>query len=106
MGEPVAVIEKASSNHGVIRFETNRSFTGMGHERYDSSTPVVGDRPPDVIARALLETGQVDRVHIYAQTITITLHQGASAEGLKEIIEGIYIHYKPGVRVPDEADFA
>ncbi len=105
MGEPVSVIEKPSANHGVIRFETNRSFTGMGHERYQSGDAIIGDRPPDVIARLLLETGKVDKVHVYAQTITVTLHSGASSDGLKEIIEGLYIHYKPGVPVPDEASF-
>lgn len=106
MGEPVSVIEKPSSNHGVIRFDTNRSFTGMGHERYQSGDEIIGDRHCDQLAAALIETGKVDKVHIYAQTITVTLNQGASSEGLKEIVENIYIHYKPGVEIPDEADFS
>lgn len=106
MGEPVSVIEKPSANHGMVRFETNRSFTGMGHERYESGDVIIDDRPPDVIARLLFATGKVDKVHVYAQTITVTLHQGASSEGLKEIIEGLYIHYKPGVAIPDEASFS
>ena len=36
MGQPVAVVHKPSSVPGVIRFEANRSLTGMGHERYPS----------------------------------------------------------------------
>ena len=105
MGEPVSVIEKPSANHGVVRFDTNRTFTGMGHERYLSSDVIIDNRPPDVIARLLFATGKVDKVHVYAQTITVTLSQGASSEGLKEIIEGLYVHYKPGVPIPDEASF-
>ena len=106
MGEPVTVIEKPSANHGVIRFETNRSFTGMGHERYHAGDDIFDNRPPDAIAKLLLATGQVDKVHVYAQTITVTLAQGASSAGLKEIIEDLYIHYKPGVPIPDEASFS
>ncbi len=105
MGEPVSVIQKSSSNHGVIRLETNRTFTGMGHERYKASDVIVGDRPPDVAARALFATGQVDQVHVYAQTITVTLGQGADSDGLKEIVENLFIHYLPGVEVPDESSF-
>ena len=106
MGEPVSVIEKASANHGVVRFETNRSFTGMGHERYHAGDEIIDNRPPDAIARLLLVTGQVDKVHVYAQTITVTLHSGATSQGLKEIIEDLFIHYKPGVPIPDEASFS
>ncbi len=105
MGEPVSVIEKASGRHGLVRFDTNRSFTGMGHERYHRGDPILGHRPPDVLAQLLLDTGQVDDVHVYGQTVTVRLAAGASSEGLKEVIEGLYIHYKPGVEVPTEESF-
>lgn len=105
MGEPVTVIQKDSARHGVVRFDTNRSFTGMGHERYERGQAIYGHRPPDVVAGLLLDTDQVDQVHIYAQTITVILRSGATADGLKEIIENLYIHYKPGVDVPTEASF-
>lgn len=106
MGEPVSVIEKASANHGVVRFETNRSFTGMGHERYTVGDTIIDNRPPDAIARLLFATGNVAKVHVYAQTITVTLAQGATSSGLKEVIEDLFIHYKPGVEVPTEANFS
>ncbi len=105
MGEPVSVIEKPSDRHGFVRFETNRSFTGMGHERYERGDEVLGDRPSDVVARLLLDSGQVDAVHVYAQTISVQLASGADSGGLKEIIENLYIHYKPGVEIPTEASF-
>jgi len=78
----------------------------MGHERYAKGEPILGDRPPDVLARALLDTGKVDDVHVYAQTITVSVAAGQQPTGLKEIIEDLYTHYKPGVPVPTEADFS
>ncbi len=105
MGEPVSVIEKPSTNYGMVRFETNRSFTGMGHERYQSGDEILGHRPPDEVARTLLATGKVEAVHIYAQTITVQLAPGADSSGLKEAIEEMYIHYKAGVPVPTAEDF-
>lgn len=106
MGEPVTVVQSATANPSRIRFETNRSFTGMGHERYRAGEQIIGDRPPDRIARTLLDTGKVSEVHVYQQTITVTLAPGQSADGLGELIENLYIHYRPGVPVPTEADFA
>lgn len=106
MGEPVSVIQKPSSQHGKVRFETNRSFTGMGHERYAVDQPIHGNRPPDAVARLMFETGQVERVHVYAQTITVQLIAGATADGLKELLEDLYIHYKPGVEIPTEESFS
>jgi hypothetical protein len=105
VGEPVTVIEKLSSNHGMVRFETNRTFTGMGHERYLRDQPIYRDRPSDQLARVLFETGQVDEVHVYAQTITVKLSGGSTSAGLKELIEDLYTYYRPGVEVPDPASF-
>jgi hypothetical protein len=78
----------------------------MGHERYSKGDPILGHRPPDVVAKALLETGKVEDVHVYAQTITVTIAPGQEVVGLKEIIEDLYTYYKPGVPVPTEADFS
>ena len=36
MGQQVAVVEKPSPRPGLLRFETNRSLTGMGHEHFNS----------------------------------------------------------------------
>ncbi len=106
MGQPVAVIEKQTSREGYVRFETNRSFTGMGHERYLSQEDIVHERPADVIARVLFETGQVDQVHVYAQAVTVRLAEDQTSRGLKDILANVYIHYKPGVAVPTAEDFA
>lgn len=105
MGEPVSVIQSDSANGRRVRFETNRALTGMGHERYVAGEEIYGERPPDLIAKALIAHGGVEAVHIYAQTITVTLDDGANADGLKELVENMYIYYRPGVRVPQPEDF-
>lgn len=104
MGQDVTVVEKASSRPGMVRFETNRPLTGMGHERYASIDDVVGDRPVDDAARLLFETGQVDLVHIYANVITVELARGSTSEGLAELIEGMFTYYVPGVVPPTDEE--
>lgn len=99
MGQPISVIEKPSSVPGTVRFEINRSLTGVGHERYVAGTPVEGDRPPDRLARAMFERGGIDVIHVYNNVITVDLDQHRDAAGLKEIIEGLYTYYLPGVEV-------
>ncbi len=105
MGEPVSVVQNSSAIHGRVRFETNRSLTGMGHERYTAGETIYGDRPPDVVAKLLLDSGKVDSVHVYQQTITVELAAGADANGLQEIVESLFTHYKPGVPIPDPETF-
>jgi hypothetical protein len=106
MGEPVTVRESRSNRPGFVRFETNRSFTGMGHERYTADETVRGERPPDRLARALFDTGQVDEVHVYAQAVTVKLFEDTTSNGLKELIEDFYVYYRPGVEVPTAESFA
>ena len=100
MGQPITVVEKPSSNPGVVRFEINRSITGMGHERYGSAEDAITDRPPDELARRLFARGGIDRVHINSNVITLDLHKGASTDGIGELIEELFIYYGPGVEVP------
>jgi hypothetical protein len=107
MGQPVSVIEKPSSRPGVVRFEINRTLTGMGHERYRADRPVDGDRPPDELARRLFERGGIDAVHINSNVITLDLSKGSGdTGGIADIIEDLYTYYRPGVAVPSPDDFA
>lgn len=107
MGQPIVVSSRPSrANRGVVRFETNRALTGMDHERYTAGREIMGDRPPDELARRLFAHGGVARVHINSNVITVDLAEGASDVGLAEIIEGLYIHYPSTSRdaVAAEAD--
>ena len=97
MGQPVSVTRKPSPRPDVVRFEINRSLTGMGHERYRSAEDATGDRPPDVLARHLCERGGIDTIHIYSNVITVDLAEGYDGADLQELIEELFIHYREGV---------
>jgi hypothetical protein len=106
VGQPVSVIEKRSSRPGVVRFEINRVLTGTGHERYVEGDPILGDRPPDVLARRLFERGGIDRIHINSNVVTVDLTKGADdTSGIAEIIADLYTFYRPGVEVPTPESF-
>ena len=104
MGQPITVVEKPATRPGVVSFELNRSLTGMGHERYRSAADATGERPPDVLARRLFERGGIDAVHIYSNVITVDLAPGAAAEGMEDVIHGLFIHYVPGVLPPSDEE--
>ena len=99
MGQPITVVQKASTKPGLVRFEINRSLTGMGHELFRSADDATGVRPPDELARRLFATGKVDRVHVYSNAVTVQLASGAKPDGLLEIVRELYIHSRPGVTV-------
>jgi len=94
MGQPIVVTEKPSrANPGIIRFETNRMLTGMGHERYRAGDEVVGHRPPDEIARRLFAQPSVAGVQVNGNMVTVELNRGYDASGLREILEDLYLFY-------------
>jgi hypothetical protein len=100
MGQPVAVEQKAGGTSAIIRFETNRSLTGMGHERFTSAAEAKGPRPAAVVARRLFESGQVSWVHVYGNIVTVQLSAGASQSGLDAIVRDLYQYWKPGMTPP------
>jgi hypothetical protein len=100
MGQPVAVVEKPGSRPGVVRFELNRNLTGMGHERFAAAEDATGPRPSAELARRLFATGQVDGVHVYQNVVTVDVRKGFGTDGLGEIVQDLYIYYRPGVEIP------
>ncbi|MEY4372296.1 MAG: hypothetical protein RL219_1065 [Actinomycetota bacterium] len=100
MGQPVAVTEKPSVTPGVVRFELNRSLTGMGHERYASIAQATGATPGAVLARRMFETGRVGAVHVYANVVTVDLLKGFQSDGLADLVRDLYTYYRPGVEPP------
>ena len=97
MGQPVTAIEKPAPRHGMVRFDLNRSITGMDHERYVDGQEIPGDRPPDELARRLFATGSVKAVHMIGNSITVDLADGRDSSGLLEVIEGLFTFYREGV---------
>ena len=104
MGQPVTTIEEPSIRHDVLRFRINRSLTGMGHERYRVGEEILDNRPVDELARRLLDRGGIDAVHVHSNVITVDLAVGGDDEGIKDIVENLFIYYREGVTpdpVPD-----
>ena len=97
MGQPITVIQKPTTRPGVVRFELNRSLTGMGHERYSAVEGVTGGRPPDERARRVFAHGGVNAVHVYSNEVTVELAPGADPAGLLEVLQDLFIHYTEGV---------
>lgn len=97
MGQPITVVQKPTTRPGVVRFDLNRSLTGMGHERYRSGTEVTGHRPPDEVARRLFSVGGVEAVHIYSNEVTVELASGADPHAYLEPLQDLFIHYVEGV---------
>jgi hypothetical protein len=102
MGQPINVVEKPSSTPGIARFETNRSLTGMGHERYLSAEDVIDDRPVDELARRLFETGGVTQVHANGSMVTVHLSDGWTGARLLDVIRGLYVFYPPAAPTEEE----
>ena len=100
MGQPVAVEEKPGVAPAVVRFETNRSLTGQGHESFGSAAQAVGTRPAAVLARRLFESGQAAHVHVFGNIVTVTLSSGATKAGLDAIVRDLYQYWKPGMEPP------
>ena len=104
MGQLVAVTEKPSSTRGVVRFEINRSLSGMGHEHFASPADAWSDTPSAELARRMFATGQVAGVHVYGNIITVDIEKGHDAEGLADLVRHMYQYWKPGVEPPSFED--
>ena len=59
MGQLITVTEKSSARRDIVRFETNRALTGMGHERYTSIESAEPSSKPSLKAgRTTLMSGR------------------------------------------------
>ena len=101
MGQLITVTERPTSRPDVVRFDLNRSLSGMSHERFVAGVEVAGDRPVDELARRLFERGGVRSVHIYSNVVTIELEPGANSDGLGDIIHELFVYYREGVPVAE-----
>ncbi len=94
MGQPITVLEtKSTTNPAVLRFETNRPLSGMGHERYESPPSELLQRPVDELARRLFAAGGVEKVHVNGSVVTVTVGGGQTGEGLGDVIRHLFLHY-------------
>ena len=84
----------------MVRYELNRTLSGMGHERFVSLLDADGATPSSSLARQLLSTGKVSSVHIYSNIVTVDLEKGSTSDGLADIVREMYRYWKPGVVPP------
>ena len=97
MGQPVRVAERPSAARpGTVRFETNRPLTGRGGTATTSSAADASsaEDPADVLAWRLFKRGGVDHVHVYGNVATIDISRGHTSEGITELIEELFAHYR------------
>jgi len=100
MGQLVGVVERKSTVPGIVRFELNRSLSGMGHEHFGSLTDAIGSKPSASLARQLFATGKVDSVHVYGNIVTVDIAKGFDSSGLSDVVREMYRYWKPGVEPP------
>jgi hypothetical protein len=79
MGQPITVTMRTGVRPDVRFFDSNRSITGMAIEVYTAASGAEGQRPPDVLARRLLEAGAT-KVTIYSNVVTVEAPPEAWAE--------------------------
>jgi hypothetical protein len=104
MGQLVGVVEKPSTTPGIVRFELNRSLSGMGHERFSSVLDAIGPKPSASLARELFATGRVAAVHVYGNIVTVDIEKGYDSTGLGDVVREMYRYWKPGVQPPEFDD--
>ena len=103
MGQPVLVVEKPSRRPGIVRFEANRSLSGMGHETFvvgEQSAHAQADTPSAELARRLFATGRVAGVHVFQNMVTVDLEKGFDSSGLADVVRDLYQYWKPGMEPP------
>jgi hypothetical protein len=101
MGQLITVTEKRGVGRDMVRFELNRSLTGMGHHRFKSREDASGVKPVDEIARRLFDHGGVEAIHVFSNIITVDLAPRASTDGMADLIRDLFIYYREGVEVAD-----
>ena len=89
MGQPVTLITTSSPRPGILRFELNRSLTGMGHVRYEMGDEIRADDPASELAKRLFDAGGVSAVHVYGSMVTVTLASSDFGD-LETVIGGLY----------------
>ena len=100
MGQLVGVSEKPGLVPHIVRFETNRTLSGSGHERFLSPADAYGATPSDELARRLFATGRVEAVHVMSNIVTVDLGKGYDSTGLADVVRNLYQYWQPGMEPP------
>ncbi len=91
----------------MVRFEINRSLTGMGHERFLAGDEITGSDPARELARRLFERGGITRIHMNSNVVTVELADSSGThggDGIADVIASLYTYYVEGVDVPSDEE--
>ena len=103
MGQPVTFLTTTSPKPGVLRFELNRSLTGMGHERYRAGEEIRGNHSADVLASRIFAAGDIETIHMYGSMVTVYLASNDPGD-LETVLRELYTYYVPGVEIPSDEE--
>jgi hypothetical protein len=76
----------------------------MGHERYVGPESAKTDKPADVLARRLFDTGAVRSVHVFGNMVTIDMAPAGEQDVVVKVVEDLYQYWKPGMQPPSEEE--
>ena len=91
----------------MVRFEINRSLTGMGHERFYADQEIPGDEPAQELARRLFRHGGISRLHMNSNIVTVELADRSdpqAGDGIADVIASLYTYYVEGTEVPSDEE--
>jgi ribonuclease HII len=111
VGQPMGVTVKETLDPHVRVFDTDRWLTGVGGGLFERPE----EAPEGSMARMVLDTGEVESVHIFGNCVTVTKGRNASWDDLSDRIqkglENFYIFYpenigrlEPPTEVVEEAE--
>jgi hypothetical protein len=107
MGQAITVTRVRGVHPEVVRFELNRSLTGMGIERYHRDEPVNSSRPPDELARKLFALGAT-AVTVYSNVVTVQAPPDVWSrigDDVETAITNLFIYYRDGAApAPEHAE--
>jgi hypothetical protein len=116
MGQPIKVTVRPDPDPDVLVFDTDRSLTGTDVHGYSRDDDVLGNRPYEILARAVFEINGVMSVSVSSNVITVRRSTGADWDRrswedigpeICGIIENLFIHYDVNrVDSGAEEDFA
>ena len=99
----VAEVERVARDRRGVAVRRGRGI-GTCDERYRAGEEILGNRPPDELARRLFAHGGIEAVHIYSNVVTVDLAEGERGDGLEDIVGSLFVYYDHDEEAPAEPE--